>query len=146
MFGTRMLDQVMQRFLRDSIDRLFGIERDGGFIREVRPYVDAVPALDRISSFGERSDQAFTLERFRLQFQDQAAHIGERRLCKAEDVIKWLHRSLRIAGETIPCRPGPQGYPVQRLRHGIVQLARETLPFSERDLILNGADQAKDLG
>lgn len=52
--------------------------------------------LDSHCLFGERRDQSLGFERFRAQFEDQCAHLGQTSIGKFKDVVQ---RSQALEGK-----------------------------------------------
>ena len=73
--GTGMLDRVMHRLLRDTIEFLFDLEREVRLLAQLCLHGNTMTCLQRCPLLGKCADQSLAFQRFGTQFKDQSAHL-----------------------------------------------------------------------
>src|SRR5690625_6431052 len=85
--------------------------------------------LNRIKLLAHGPGEPVPLQRLGPQLEDQRPHLRQTGLSEVLDVGERFSRLMRRALQLLLGRVGSQEDAVQRLRHRVVQLARQVLPL-----------------
>src|SRR5690606_3168939 len=135
---TGVFYDVVQRLLRDAIDRLLYRERGLRLFAQHRRDGEPVAGFEGRRLLGQRRDETFHLQRLGAQLEDQRAHLRQPCFGQREDVVErlgeWPRRGVAVqhAVEQRARRASAQRDAVQRLRDGVMQLPREFLALFQR--------------
>ena len=115
--GVRVgvLGHVLQRLLRDPIQRLLCREWHRRLIAQAGVDGEAVARLDCLGLLVQCGDEPFLFERLGSQFKDQRAHLGQPHPSQLMDVVFERGRPLGVAGAQRHGTRGIQGDAVQHL-------------------------------
>src|SRR5438094_8467136 len=127
-----MLRDVVQRLLPNPVERLFdrgnrlrllfGLYRDGKL----------VAGSNRGNLPLERGHQPFLDEEFRSQLEEQGSHLGKAGLSQGARIPKDRLESGRVRPADALSRCNVKRDRIEGLRHRVVKLASQTLPFLYR--------------
>ena len=127
-----MLGRIVQGLLCDTVEFLFDLERQVGFVAQVGLDRNSVAGLECRGLLDERRDEPLGLQGLRTQLKDQRTHLGQPRLGQPKDIVQWLGYLAWVTVKERAGGMGPQRDAVERLGDRIVQLARQLLPLLQR--------------
>src|SRR5579859_1769480 len=140
-----MFHRVVESFLRYTEKRLFGNQRDGGFVRQRRVDDDLMARSRGSDLLFERSDQALGFQRLGPQFEDKCAHLTQTGFSQRQHVVKRLYHFLGVPFGQRARGLGAEGDTKERLRHRIVKFASKSLALFQHGNFLSPLVQSSVL-
>ena len=124
-----MADDVVERLLRDPVERLLDLDRKAFIELDLQDDREPDPALDRGDVRLERLLQAVALDRPWPQLEDERAHLGERLALELAQLREARLGGLGVAGKLELDAAADERHREERLGHRVVQLAGEVRPL-----------------
>src|SRR5215212_12124050 len=140
-----VLDGVVEGLLGYAVDGLLDLRRGLRLVAESGLNLDLVACPQSRRLFLQRHHEPLGLQRLRPQLEDQGSHLSQAGLRQGEGVVEGFGRLIRIALHQGARRLGAQGYAVEGLGDGIVQLAGEALTLFESGLAAGLGEEASVL-
>src|SRR5215212_9708900 len=137
-----VLDGVVEGLLGYAVDGLLDLRRGLRLVAQDGLDLDLVACPQSRRLFLQRRHEPLTLQRLRPQLEDQGPHLGQAGLRQREDVLDRVGRPLWARLQQGSSGLGAQGYAVERLGDGVVQLAGEALTLFEGGLAAGFGEEA----
>ena len=123
---SRVLHDVVDRLLRDPVERVFGRQRQAGQVgADVESDHQAGSTLDRAEVLSKGGHEAILGETARPELEDQAAHLAEGLARERAQLVELGLDAGLVPFEEHPGRPGGDVHAEQRLGHRVMELLGE---------------------